>query len=74
VLIASVNNETANAPVDNPSASQHVCSAEWPLPGEPFKESIFFWSRFQRLSCPFSVLKFGGGFKSVSACTVQVKL
>jgi hypothetical protein len=51
----SVEGPFANAPVDNRSVSQHVCSAEWLLSGEPFKESIFFWSRFQRLSCPFSV-------------------
>ena len=56
VVKTSVEGPSANAPVDNPSASQRVCSADWPLSGEPFKESIFFWSRFQRLSCPFSVL------------------
>jgi hypothetical protein len=41
----------ANAPVGNPSASQRVCSAEWPLSREPFKESIFSWSHFQRPLC-----------------------
>jgi hypothetical protein len=46
----SVEGPSANAPVDNPSASQRVCSAEWPLSGEPIKESIFFLNRFQRLS------------------------
>ena len=50
----SVEGPSANAPVDNPSASQRVCSAEWPLSGGPFKESIFFWGRFQRLSCPLA--------------------
>ena len=50
VAKTSVEGPSANAPVDNPSASQRVCIAEWPLSGEPFKESIFFWNRFQRLS------------------------
>jgi len=40
----SVEGPSANAPVDNPSASQRICSAEWLLSGEPFKESIFSWS------------------------------
>ena len=43
-----------NAPVDNPSASQRVCSSECLLSVEPFKESIFSWSRFQRPSCPLA--------------------
>jgi hypothetical protein len=42
VAKTSVEGPSANASVDNPSASQRVCSAEWPLSGEPFKESIFF--------------------------------
>ena len=42
VAKTSVEGPSANAPVDNPSASQRVCIAEWPLSGEPFKESIFF--------------------------------
>ena len=42
---------SANALIDNPSALQRVCSAEWLLSSEPFKESIFSWSRFQRLIC-----------------------
>jgi hypothetical protein len=37
----SIDGPSANAPVDNPLASQRVCSAEWLLSGEPFKESIF---------------------------------
>jgi hypothetical protein len=37
----SIDGPSANAPVDNPLASQRVCSAEWLLSGEPFNESIF---------------------------------
>ena len=38
-----------------PSAdAQCVCSAEWLLSGEPFKESIFSWSHFQRPFCPLT--------------------
>ena len=48
----SIDGLSANAPVDNPSASQRVCSAEWLLSGEHFKESTFSWSHFQRPSCP----------------------
>ena len=51
----SVDGPSANAPVDNPSASQRVCSDEWVLSGEPFNESIFSCSRFQRPSCPLVV-------------------
>ena len=29
---------------------------------------------FYKFTCTFTKLKFGGSFKSVSACTVQVKL
>jgi hypothetical protein len=47
----SIDGPSANAPVDNPSASQRVCSAEWLLSDEPFKESIFSWSNFQRPLC-----------------------
>ena len=54
VVKTSVDGPSANALVDNPSASQRVCSAEWLLSGEPFKESTFSWSRFQRLSCPLT--------------------
>jgi hypothetical protein len=50
VAKTSVEGPSANASVDNASASQRVCSAEWPLSGEPFKESIFFWNRFQKTS------------------------
>jgi hypothetical protein len=48
----SIDGPSANAPVDNPSASQRVCSAEWLLSGESLKESIFSWSHFQRPFCP----------------------
>ena len=43
-----------NMPADNPSASQRVCSAEWLLSGESFKEYIFSWSHFQRPFCPLA--------------------
>jgi hypothetical protein len=48
----SIDGLSANAPVDNPLASQRVCSAEWLLYGEPFKEYIFSWSHLQRSFCP----------------------
>ena len=35
-----VEGPSANAPVDNPSASQRVCSAEWPLSGKSFKGKL----------------------------------
>jgi hypothetical protein len=50
----SIDGSSANAPIDNPSASQRVCSAEWLLSGEPFKESTFSCSHFHRPSCPFA--------------------
>jgi hypothetical protein len=50
----SIDGPSANASVDNSSASQRVCSAEWLLSGEPFKESIFSWSHFQRPFCPLA--------------------
>jgi hypothetical protein len=56
VVKTSVDGPSANALVHNPSASQRVCSAEWLLSGEPFKQSIFSWSCFQRLSCPFGIV------------------
>jgi hypothetical protein len=58
VAKTSVEGPSANAPVDNPSASQRVCSAEWPLSGEPIKESIFFLNRFQTLNRHLSNTKF----------------
>jgi hypothetical protein len=78
VVKTSVDGPSVNAPVDNPSASQRVSSAEWMLYWERFKESIFSCSHFQRFSCPlafsFTKHKFSGGFKSVSVRAVQVKL
>ena len=50
----SIDGPSASAPVANPSVSQRVCSTEWLLSGEPFKESIFSWSHFQRPSCPLT--------------------
>ena len=54
VVKTSVDGPSANASVDNPSASQGVCSGEWLLSGEPFKEYIFSWGRFQRHFCPLA--------------------
>ena len=54
VVETSVDGPSANAPVDNPPASQRVCSAELLLSDEPFKEFMISWSRFQRLSCPLA--------------------
>ena len=54
LLIRQLTVRLLMRPVDNPSVSQRVCSAEFLLSGKPFKESIFTWSRFQRLSCPLA--------------------
>ena len=55
-----VDSPSANASVDNSSASQRIGSAEWLFSCEPFKESIFSWSRFQRPSCPLAFFYFPG--------------
>jgi hypothetical protein len=68
VVKTSVDDPSANAPVDNPSALQRICSVEWLFSGEPFKEPIFFWGRFRRPFISFCVLlhsRFGSHSASI---------